>query len=93
MGDVERADQRAGKGLGIRSLGHGLAGAVLLPPRLHLRQLHLHLRQRRFDLVLHDVNAQGLQFVADDVDGGAAGFLAHLGGVEPTLHAAMQQCR
>ena len=45
-GDVERADERAGKDLGIGGLWHALAGAVLLPPGFHLRQPRFHLWQR-----------------------------------------------
>jgi hypothetical protein len=43
-GDVERADERAGEKLGIGRLRHGLAGAVLPPPDVHLRQPGLYLR-------------------------------------------------
>ena len=72
IGDVERADERAGEELGIRGLRHGLAGAMPLPPVLHLRQSRFHLRQRLRGPALHDVDAQGFQFAADDIDGGTA---------------------
>ena len=65
-GDVERADERTGEVLGIGRLRHGLAGAMLLPPGLDLRQSGLHLRQRLRGLALHDVDAEGLQLTDDD---------------------------
>ena len=56
-----------------------------LPPGLHLRQPRLHLRQRLRGLALHDVDAQGLQLAADDIDGGPARFLLGLGTLEMPL--------
>ncbi len=63
---------------------------MLLPPGLHLRQPRLHLRQRLRGLALHDVDAQGLQFAADDIDGWAARFLVGLGAVEVPLARSVE---
>jgi hypothetical protein len=76
--DIECADECTGEDHGVRGLGYLLSGAVLLPPLLYAHQPLLDLRQRRCDLTLHDLNAQGFEFSDDDIDLGASCFLRRL---------------
>ena len=66
---------------------------MLLPPRLDLREPRLHLRQGLCGPALHDVDPQGLQLAADDIDGGATRFLLRLGAIKMPLARGVEVAR